>query len=123
MAEGRALGSRGEIGTRGCRLVEVSAVVGYYKQTPAGQRMSRTDVAFGVAERSQKRVFGFTCLVCRGGELAISDKTIDHVSRWTIMVAANVKGYAFKGRQCLGPNGFLLLSYARNTFFFVAYIP
>jgi len=85
--------------------------------------MSRTDVAFGVAERSQKRVFGFTCLVCRGGELAISDKTIDHVSRWTIMVAANVKGYAFKGRQCLGPNGFLLLSYARNTFFFVAYIP
>jgi hypothetical protein len=85
--------------------------------------MSRTDVAFGVAERSQKRVFGFTCLVCRGGELAISDKTIDHVSRWTIMVAANVKGCAFKGRQCPEPEDILLHSYMGNTFFFVAYIP
>ena len=37
------------------------------------------------------------------------------------MVAANVKGCAFKGRQCPGPNGILLTPTRGTPFFLVAY--
>ena len=53
----------------------VSEVVGYYKQTPAGRRMSRADVAFGMQSGVREGLW-LSCLVCRGGELAISDKKI-----------------------------------------------
>jgi hypothetical protein len=44
----------------------VSSVVGYYKQTPAGRRMSRTDVAFGVQSGVREGLWLYVLGVPRG---------------------------------------------------------
>ena len=44
----------------------VSAVVGYYKQTPAGRRMSRTDVAFGMQSGVREGLWLYVLGVPRG---------------------------------------------------------